>query len=62
MTTILGIVCGLISAIIFFVLIHFSGYKAGYESGRKDADNWWLGVEAGADRARQEIWRKEAQL
>lgn len=37
------------------------GYQLGYTQGRKDADNWWLGVESEADKARVEIWRKEAQ-
>jgi hypothetical protein len=37
------------------------GYGSGYTQGRKDADNWWLGVESEADRVRQQIWREEAQ-
>jgi len=34
------------------------GKDSGYLAGRKAADNWWLGVEAEADRARQEIGRE----
>lgn len=37
------------------------GHTAGYDQGRKDADNWWLGVESQADQARQQIWREEAE-
>jgi flagellar biosynthesis/type III secretory pathway protein FliH len=36
-------------------------YDKGYTQGRKDADNWWLGLETEADKARQQIWREEAQ-
>lgn len=39
------------------------GRKDGYEEGLKDgrilADNWWIGAEAEADRARVKIWREE---
>ena len=38
------------------------GYKAGvsdgYEQGRKDADNWWIGIEAEIDQSRQALWKK----
>ena len=29
-----------------------------YDHGRKDADNWWLGVEQQADQARLKIWEE----
>jgi len=35
------------------------GYKSGVESGRKDADNWWIEAETQVDRERQKIWREE---
>jgi hypothetical protein len=35
------------------------GDKEGYERGRVDADNWWLGVEQQVDQARQKIWKEE---
>jgi hypothetical protein len=35
-------------------------YKEGYTQGRKDADNWWQGVESEVDRERVKIWREEA--
>ena len=41
---------------------HREGYKSGYTQGRKDADNWWVGVESEVDQARVKIWREEAQL
>jgi hypothetical protein len=37
------------------------GYDKGYAQGRKDADNWWIGLETEADKVRQQIWREEAQ-
>lgn len=37
------------------------GHDKGYLEGRKDADNWWLGVESGSDEARKKIWREEAE-
>ena len=73
MTTVLGIVCLMIALVGFLVGSHLSfhewGYRKGeragrdegYLAGRKAADDWWLGVEAEIDRARQKIWREEAQ-
>jgi len=70
-STILGVVSGLISIMLFlagtFVLFYKWGYshgfedvsKKGYLAGRRDADNWWLGMEAEANRARQEIGGEE---
>ena len=37
------------------------GYHAGYDLGRKHADNWWLGIEEQANQARQNIRREQAQ-
>lgn len=74
MTQILGTVCLAIALVIFLVgthlIFHEWGYRKGekagrdegYLAGRKAADDWWLGVEAEIDRARQKIWREEAQL
>jgi flagellar biosynthesis/type III secretory pathway protein FliH len=37
------------------------GYDAGHIAGRRDADNWWIEVEAEADQARQKIWKEEME-
>jgi hypothetical protein len=37
-----------------------SGFNEGYQQGRKDADDWWVGAEQQADQARQTIWREES--
>jgi len=31
------------------------GCDAGYERGRKEVDDWWIGVEDEADQARQKL-------
>jgi flagellar biosynthesis/type III secretory pathway protein FliH len=35
------------------------GHSSGYASGHRDADNWWLSVEDGAQNARHAIWEEE---
>lgn len=40
---------------------HDEGYKAGVESGCKETDNWWIGLESEVDKERVKIWREEAQ-
>ena len=74
MNAILGWVSLSLSALIVLVLSHLAfgwwryvkgveqGTDQGYIKGRKDADNWWLGVESEADQARVKIWREEAHL
>lgn len=39
---------------------HDAGYDRGYLAGRRDADNWWIGVEKEAREAQEKIWREEA--
>lgn len=61
-----NIVAVLAIALCFVVLtcayFEHHGYKKGvedgYEQGRRDADNWWLGCEGEIDQARQEMWKK----
>lgn len=72
MMSILGVVVLPAAIAIFLAITHLwfgdrrykkgakDGHALGYAMGRKDADNWWIGVEAETDRARQQIWRKEA--
>lgn len=31
-----------------------------YESGKKDADDWWIGAESAVERTRQAMWKKGA--
>lgn len=65
--SVLGVVCSVLSVVLLIatllVSMHNWAYKAawkeGYAAGRKDADNWWIGAEAGAEQARQTIWREE---
>ena len=38
-----------------------SGISDGYEQGRKDADDWWIGTESEIDQARRELWKKGAK-
>jgi hypothetical protein len=40
---------------------YLAGYGEGFAAGRKQADNWWIGLETEADKVRQQIWREEAQ-
>jgi hypothetical protein len=72
MTVLVGLLvfAGEIFAIVLISLaFHNWGYQkgskagrdAGYDEGRKAADNWWLGVEAEADQERQKIWREETE-
>ena len=55
--------CALALSAVWSACLRDIGYKAGwkdgYLQGRKDADNWWLGVESETDQARQKIWKEE---
>ncbi|HEY1800056.1 MAG TPA: hypothetical protein VGG46_03895 [Terriglobales bacterium] len=37
------------------------GYKAGYEAGRREADDWWTEAEDAVDETRKQVWREEAK-
>jgi hypothetical protein len=59
----------LIALILIAIAFHERGYRRGskasyqngYEFGRRDADNWWIAVEAQVDEARRQIWKEEMQ-
>lgn len=69
--TLLGwICCGLGTIIIIVLTVRAlqasaraagfkDGYANGYAKGRKDADNWWIGVEEEADEQQRQLWREE---
>lgn len=72
--TILGVVALSVGILVFLVATHLSfhrrgfkkgyldGYGEGFTAGRKQADNWWIGLEDQANQVREKIWREEAQL
>jgi hypothetical protein len=59
----------LIAIVVLLLAFHERGYKcgvkdgskAGYEHGRRDADNWWISTEREVDQERQKIWKGEAE-
>lgn len=68
----LGIIFGVIAWEIGWMLFfHERGYKRGMEAGkqkffedgylrgRKDADNWWIGVEQGYAEGREQVKKGE---
>lgn len=71
MNQLLGAISLALCILIFLAYLHIKfgewryskgfqhGKDQGYIDGRKAADNWWLGVEAEADRTRVKIWREE---
>lgn len=64
--TVIGIICFLGFIAIAPVVVKLRafyqrGFQDGYTAGRKDADNWWIGVETEADKERQKIWREGIQ-
>jgi hypothetical protein len=59
MMTVVGWIALPVGVLLFSVWSHLELYKRGYAKGRKDADNWWIGAEAGVDKTREKIWREE---
>ncbi len=52
----------IVVCIQFYKLGHKHGIEdadAGYEKGRKAADNWWIGAESEIERERRQLWEKE---
>jgi len=56
---VLGAIAIVIAVLLTLAYFLDSAYRRGYEKGHKAADDWWIGVECGSDKARQEIWREE---
>lgn len=52
-------------AVIFYRIGYNRGWRDSnrsaddaYQSGKKDADDWWIHAEAEVDRTRAEMWKK----
>jgi hypothetical protein len=47
------LVLNVMVAVVFRARGHEAGYDKGYEAGRKDADNWWMGIEKEVEQAQR---------
>lgn len=44
---------------VWVAVFVMESHKRGYRQGRRDADNWWIGLEDQTARERKRLWMEE---